>query len=153
MNPIIIVVNGDPVPQPRHRIATRGKFARAYIPKTHAIHAWKDLIIIQAKAWALATGHETLMGPVRFLAHFRFARPKNHLRTNGELKPWAKDEWPTGDGDFDNLTKAAADALTQAGIWKDDRQVVRHEFTKQYVADNQRPGLTVAIYQAIRAAL
>ena len=32
MNPVCFTVLGEPVPQPRPRVSTRGGFARAYVP-------------------------------------------------------------------------------------------------------------------------
>ena len=70
--------------------------------------------------------------------------------------------WPTSTPDVDNLAKLAMDALTAAGVWKDDAQVVSLVTRKRYVeaidarweislrwvgpspADLQRPEVLVA---------
>ena len=44
-----IVVPGQPVPQPRPRVSTRGGFGRAYTPSAHPIHAYRQAITLMAR--------------------------------------------------------------------------------------------------------
>ena len=44
-----IEVPGQPVPQPRARVSTVGGFARAYVPKRHPIHAYREAVALAAK--------------------------------------------------------------------------------------------------------
>ena len=125
---ISFVVCGDPVAQPRHKIATRGKFAHAYIPKDHSIHAYKQALQMFARI-AMA-GRTPVDGPVLVTILFRFARPKSHTKAarlddNHRQKP-----------DLDNLAKAVLDALN--GIcWLDDSQVCQIRASKAWRTEGQ----------------
>ena len=60
MKPITFSLPGDPVPQPRVRVSTRGGFARAYVPGKHPVHTYRQAIA----AAAVAAG-ATELGPRR----------------------------------------------------------------------------------------
>ena len=114
--PIVFSVPGDPVPQPRPRVTTRGGFARAYVPKAHAVHPFRQAVQLAAKA-AGARPHGE---PVEVVIDCVFARPKS--QRNPTTLPRQ---------DVDNLAKSVLDALT--GIaWDDDRQVRRLVVEKSY---------------------
>ena len=94
-------VDGEPVAQPRHRIASRGRFATAYIPRGHAIHAWKYAIEEAAREEAERVGWVPLKGVALAVSMvFSFGRPKSN-----------KTQWHTQRPDLDNLAKAVLDAL------------------------------------------
>ena len=102
-------VDGEPVAQPRHRIASRGKFATAYIPKSHAIHAWKWAIEEAARQQAERVGWVPVKGePLAISMLFQFSRPKSN-----------KTEWHTQRPDLDNLAKAVLDALHGIAFFDD----------------------------------
>jgi Holliday junction resolvase RusA-like endonuclease len=122
-------VSGVPVPQPRARITTRGKFAHAYTPKDHPVHEWRKKVV-QA-ALDAADGMTFWKAAVEFRATYVFPRPKSHLDKNGLAKPAFVDAIPPRD--LDNLNKAVWDALTDAGIWGDDKQVCSSHETKTWV--------------------
>ncbi len=46
---LTFTVPGEPVPQPRPRVSTRGGFARAYVPAKHPVHAYRDAITAAAR--------------------------------------------------------------------------------------------------------
>ena len=125
---ISFTVPGDPVAQPRHKVSTRGGFAKAYIPKDHPIHAYKEAVRLSAKV-AMA-GLAPVDGPVLVTVLFRFARPKSHAKAgraddNHKQKP-----------DLDNLAKAVLDALN--GIcWADDSQVCQIRASKAWRTEGQ----------------
>lgn len=115
--PITFSIPGDPVPQPRPRVTTRGGFGRAYVPRSHAVHGFREAVQLAARA-AGATPHGE---PVEVVIDAVFARPKSH-RKDGPALPRQ---------DVDNLAKSVLDALT--GIaWDDDRQVRRLVIEKSY---------------------
>lgn len=68
----------------------------------------------------------TLTGPVALEVTFTLPRPKAHYRTgrNSHLlrdnAPHRPDRLP----DLDKLLRSTMDALTAAGVWADDAQVV-----------------------------
>jgi Holliday junction resolvase RusA-like endonuclease len=116
-------VPGDPVPQPRPRVSTRGGFARAYVPKTHAVHAYRAAIAEAARAAGAGVHGE----PVNVVIDFVAQRPKSHLRKSG-VKPDAP-KLPRFD--LDNAAKACLDALNGVA-WEDDSQVARLVVEKSY---------------------
>jgi Holliday junction resolvase RusA-like endonuclease len=135
-------VPGLPIPQPRARITTRGKFAHAYTPKDHPVHEWRDAV----GAAALDAGNVVMFGKsaIRFRATYVFPRPKTHLDKDGWVKPAFVDAIPPRD--LDNLNKAVWDALTDAGIWDDDKQVCKSTESKTWVSSfHEEPGALIVI--------
>jgi Holliday junction resolvase RusA-like endonuclease len=124
MPAIAFTVAGDPVPQPRPRVTTRGGHGHAYTPASHAIHGYRQSVALAAKA----AGCEPHDQAVSVVIDFVFARPKSHLRSSGEPKPSAP-SLPRPD--VDNAAKAVLDSLN--GIaWLDDSQVSRLVVEKSY---------------------
>ena len=123
-------VNGEPVAQPRHRIASRGRFATAYIPKGHAIHAWKYAIEEAAREQAERIGWVPVKGVALSVSMvFLFERPKSN-----------KTQWHTQRPDLDNLAKAVLDAL-HGIIYVDDASVISLIARKEWGA----PGVVVEV--------
>lgn len=120
---IAFTVTGDPVPQPRPRVSTRGGFARAYVPKTHAVHAYRDAIAAAARAAGAGVHGE----PVSVVIDLVWQRPKSHLRKSG-VKP---DAPVLPRADVDNAAKAVLDSLNGVA-WEDDSQVQRLVVEKSY---------------------
>lgn len=116
-------VPGDPVPQPRPRVSTRGGFARAYVPATHAVHAYRAAVASAARA----AGAGVHGDPVEVVIDFVFARPKSHLRKGGLRAGAPMLPRP----DLDNTTKAVLDSLNGVA-WNDDSQVHRLVVSKSY---------------------
>ena len=105
MKPITFSVPGDPVPQPRARITTRGKFAHAYTPKKHPVHAYRDAILREA----LACGLTPVSEPIEVIIDAVFARPKSHLTKRGVKATAPALPRP----DVDNVGKAVLDSLKE----------------------------------------
>ena len=69
-------------------------------------------------------------GPLSVSLTFFFPRPKGHYNKKG-LKATAP-KWHTTKPDRDNADKAVLDALTNLGIWADDKQVCCGWIRKMY---------------------
>jgi len=100
---ITFSVAGDPVPQPRVRVSTRGGFARAYVPSKHPVHAYRDAILREA----LACGLTPISEPIEVIVDAVFVRPKSHLTKRGVKAAAPALPRP----DCDNVAKAVLDAL------------------------------------------
>jgi Holliday junction resolvase RusA-like endonuclease len=133
---IVLEVPGQPVPQPRPRVSTRGGFGRAYTPTKHPIHVYRQAI----KLVAMASGKK-ITGPTALVVDAVFQRPPSHWRKH-DLKPDAP-PWPNADGD--NVLKGVADALTDAGVWGNDDQVVFWSIRKRYAARDEKPRTIIII--------
>ncbi len=119
---ITFSIPGEPVPQPRPRVSTRGGFARAYVPKTHAVHAYRQSLAAAARDAGVTQTDE----PLSVVIDAVFVRPKSHLRKSG-VKPDAP-KLPRPD--VDNIAKACLDALQD--VIGDDTCVARLVIEKSY---------------------
>jgi Holliday junction resolvase RusA-like endonuclease len=119
---VTFTIPGEPVPQPRPRVSTRGGFARAYVPKEHPVHAYRKAIAEAADEAGLVAQDE----PLNVVIDAVFERPKSHLNKAG-VKPTAP-RLPRPD--VDNLAKAVLDALQD--VIGDDTLVARLVVEKSY---------------------
>ena len=120
---LTFTVPGEPVPQPRPRVSTRGGFARAYVPAKHPVHAYRDALAAAARVAGAGVHGE----PVSVVIDFVWERPKSHMRKSG-VKP---DAPVLPRPDLDNTTKAVLDSLNGVA-WEDDSQVQRLVVEKSY---------------------
>lgn len=103
-------------------MSTRGGFARAYVPKSHPVHAYRQRLQFHA----LQAGLNQRDGAVEVIIDAVFKRPASHLTKKG-VKPTAP-ELPRPD--VDNVAKAVLDAI--GPILGDDTQVSRLVVEKSY---------------------
>ncbi len=130
MNKITFIVPGEPIAQPRHRVAKGG----AYIKKDHPIHKWKADIASQTLLDGYA--NKKIEDPVKLKAIFKMPIPENRKKTASENTPHIIKP------DIDNLLKAVMDVLTQTGVFKDDNIVYDINASKVYSTE---PGVYVEI--------
>lgn len=143
--PILLKVWGDPKGQPRPKAFSRGGIAKVYDPGT--AEGWKGQIALAVKE--AGVNGIMLDTPVILTITACFARPKGHFHTGkkaGVVKPSAP-TYHTSKPDFDNVAKAACDALTQLGIWRDDSLVVDARVEKLY--SNEAAFTLILIREAI----
>lgn len=138
-----VFVPGEPKALKRHRTQTKAKggrplpFARTYDPSVKD----KERLVLEIRQWAPAVPWTQALY-VEF--DFAMQRPKNHFRTNGELKEWAKPLQYLKAPDVSNLVKLVEDALNET-FWKDDSTIVQFYAGKHY---SKTPGLGMKVYEA-----
>ena len=115
-------VPGEPVPQPRPKISTRGGFGRAYVPGQHPIHAYRQAVQLAA----IDAGLRKTAGTVEVVIDAVFSRPKSHLTKKGVKASAPQLPRP----DIDNLAKGILDSI--GPILGDDTQVRRLVVEKSY---------------------
>jgi Holliday junction resolvase RusA-like endonuclease len=119
---ITFTVPGDPVPQPRPRVSTRGGFARAYVPSKHPVHDFRCAIASAAADAGLTPTGE----PLNVVIDAVFVRPQSHLCKAGVKATAPRLPRP----DVDNIAKAVLDALQD--VMGDDSLVARLVVEKSY---------------------
>ena len=135
---IRFTVPAVPVAQPRPRAVAFNGSARVFgAPKSHAVHAFKAscrLAAERARPWP----SPPLLGPLAVELTFIMPRPKLPKKAGAGRLPHSKRP------DFDNLEKAAVDALTGL-TWKDDSQLCDVRTTKWIAAADEAPHVEVTI--------
>ncbi len=127
-------VHGEPTGQPRQRHHIR-KIGETFVAKSYdpgTAQPWKDCIAREVRAAGLLG--LMLDCPIGLEALFIFKRPKSHFRTgkNAALLREGIVYWHISKPDMDNIVKAAKDALTDLGVWRDDSLVCRETLEKHY---------------------
>ncbi|HLY82042.1 MAG TPA: RusA family crossover junction endodeoxyribonuclease [Acidimicrobiales bacterium] len=143
---LMIVVDGIPVPQGSKKIRPSGgkPGGRPVLVEDNDVRhrSWRAEVVAAARH--AASGRPALLGPVLVSLLFRFPHPKYHYRT-GRFAGVLKDGTPrfhSGTPDIDKLERHIFDALTIAGIYRDDGQVADGRRSKVY---SERPGVTIIV--------
>ena len=144
---MIITVYGKPITQ-GSKIRTRWSMRDS---NGDTLDPWRDNVRSMAiKVVEADTGFGT--DPVNVNIYFTFPRPNAHYGTGknaGQVKASAP-PFPSSHaiGDIDKLVRACLDALTDAGMWKDDSQVVGLLAIKVWVGSPlalDRPGAVINV--------
>jgi Holliday junction resolvase RusA-like endonuclease len=141
-----IRVLGTPAPQGSKR---------AYALRRNGIPTGQTVVVEQSarvKPWRQAVidaagDAEQLEGPVQLSVVFFIARPRGHYGTGrnaGKVRKSAPVQ-PAGKPDLDKLVRATMDALTAAGWWRDDCQVVTLTAAKFYTSGETLPGASIQV--------
>jgi Holliday junction resolvase RusA-like endonuclease len=135
-----IDVRGTPRPQ-----GSIKAFARpgGGIATTYSDTVWRWRFQVQQAVAEL--GVAPLGGAVELRLGFDLLRPQSHFGTgrNASVVKASSPEWPTVAPDLDKLTRCICDAITDAGLWKDDSQVVYIQAAKRYVTE--KPGVHIVV--------
>jgi len=132
-------VYGIPAPQgskiPGVSSKTGKMFVREQSSKT--LTPWRQ--DVKAAAEIARAGSDTLTGPIVLTADLFMPRPASI--------PVKRRPYPTVMPDLDKLLRGIGDALRQAGVYKDDAQIVAIRATKQYADDSveRSPGAWITI--------
>lgn len=150
MTVLTLNVWGEPAPQGSKRHVGRG----VMIESSKKVKPWREAVKFAAleatQAGGALTAHAGPMdGPVNVEVVFRFTRPKGHYRTgrNSHLLRTGAPRRPAGKPDLDKLLRSTFDALSDAGVWGDDAQVVTVTASKEYAAHPIVAGAVIRIQQ------
>jgi len=146
-----IIVQGRPVPQPRHDVFFNAKTSKQrHVFNTPRVKVWKELIALNCAAGRMPRGEE---GPITIDIEFRFIRPKSHFDAKGNLRTSCRDArvslGQTGAqacGDGDNLEKAVWDALQEKGVFKNDIQIWDNRRKSFWTSDPEQEGATIRLW-------
>lgn len=125
-----VAIPGTPQSQGSKRVVSSGGRYRA-IESNKRLRPWQAEALAAIRD-ALPAGWLPLDGPVSVSAEFVFARPSSHYgsgRNIGRLKPSAP-VWKASAPDLDKLARALNDALTGAGVVRDDSRIVTGRLSK-----------------------
>ena len=129
-----VFVNGVPKAQPRPRMARNG-----HVYNPNSADSWKEEV--KAAFLPFCRRRRPLTDPIHLRVDFFLPKPKDLKIGRGNKVPHTKKP------DADNLLKAVMDAMTEAGVWKDDAQVFWPEAPKWYAQDKTGAEITVEIYK------
>lgn len=143
---ISLIVFGTPAPQGSKRHVGGG----VMIESSKKVKPWRDAV--RSDAVEIRAGAEPLDGPLVADMVFTFNRPKSHYRTgkNAHLLRDDAPPRPTGAPDLSKLARSTEDALTDAGLWRDDSRVVEYRrLAKVYAGADpdalNSPGATIRV--------
>lgn len=150
-----VVVRGTPAPQGSKRHVGRG----IMVESSKHVKPWRDAVRSDAVKAELAMPREAHSGfpldcPLIADMVFTALRPKSHYRTgrNAHLLRDDAPARPMGAPDLSKLARSTEDALTDAGIWRDDSRVVEYgRLAKVYAGEDrdalEQPGAVIRIYR------
>lgn len=142
MTALEFVVHGTPAPQGskkgipiyRGRGAARQFTGHTAIVESSAkVKPWREDVKNAALAARRAAQWEPLVGPVTVSILFTLRKPIS--------APKRRRTWPIKKPDLDKLIRSTLDALTSAGIYADDSQVVTLAASKHYPDDDDPAAL------------
>lgn len=139
-----ICVNAIPAGQGSKRHVGHGVMVEQAGPR---LKSWREAIRSEAQDAIEAGATPILEGPIAVVARIIMPRPKSHFRTGkhaGELRADAP-YWCATTPDVDKVTRSMFDALTDAGVWRDDRQVAWPDIRQVYAAPGEAPGAVITI--------
>lgn len=152
-------VHGTPIPQGSAKAFALRKdgvpTGRAVVtgdnPKTKS---WRQAIVDEVTKFLTGEAGGTWQAmtavPVWVALYFFLPRPAGHFGTgrNAALLRPSAPHAPGIKPDLDKLIRAVLDALTDAGAWRDDSQVVHISAWKAYAAPGQVPGAHIEVRKA-----
>ena len=128
---LTITVPGVAAPQGSKSLLGHG----ALVESSKRVAPWRADVRAAAMS-AMGDGWQPLTGAVDVDIEVFLPRPKSHYGTgrNANAVKHTAPLYPTGhnSGDADKLARAILDALTSAGVWLDDAQVVKLRASKHW---------------------
>lgn len=136
-----IIAYGQPRPQGSKGFKGFSKRGRAILVESSpTLKDWRRTIY--GEALAVRAGARPLEGPLVASMVFTVRKPKSAPKT--------KTTYPAKQPDLSKLVRAAEDALTDAGVWKDDGQVVFYRrlvktFPEEHPQALEAPGVVITV--------
>jgi crossover junction endodeoxyribonuclease RusA len=145
---IILRVLGTPAPQGSKRAFKHKTTGNVVVlEQQHGrVTSWRKAVLDAVDG---ATGF-TAGCPVSLGVTFLLELPRSHYGTGrnaGTLRPSAA-QFPATMPDLDKLVRSTMDALTAAGMWRDDGQVTSIHAAKSYADPATLPGAIIFIKEA-----
>ena len=123
------VVEGRPAPQGSKKSFGHGRM----VEMSKYVKPWRAAVeaaaVLRKDAVGADDGHVFSKGvPVAMNVTFYLKRPKSHYRTGKYATVLREDapRWVVNTPDLSKLIRSSEDAITTAGLWADDAQVVQH---------------------------
>jgi crossover junction endodeoxyribonuclease RusA len=146
---VTIDVRGLPKPQ-GSLIAYHMPNGKPGVRNAPAVIHWR----YQVQLAVQSTTEASFDGPVELRLGFELPRPLAHLSTSRKTPGMVKASapgWPTVAPDLDKLTRAVMDAITYAGLWRDDAQVAVIHTAKRY-CNGTPPGVLIHVVELSQPA-
>ena len=142
MPPFIdLVVHGVPAPQGSKKGGYSAKTGKTFVYEQNSKtqKSWRQDVIAAAVELREVANVETFDGPIQVFVEFRLPRPAS---VNIRRRPF-----PSVKPDIDKILRNTLDALTQAGVYRDDAQVIDLAVKKRYATDDPAgaPGATIRV--------
>ena len=132
----------EPYGKARPRCVCRHGKARTHMPSAYT--AWKRAAVTHIRTqWR----GEQVTQPVVLTVTLVHSRPSRKPRTTITPDVWRSGERIPADRspDIDNAVGSVMDALTDAGVWLDDRQAVELHATQWWAAEGEQAGVRVTV--------
>lgn len=138
---MMIVVYGSPAPQGSKKFVGLAKSGRGILAESSKkVRPWRQ--DVKAEALKVRAGAAPIDAPVRVRMVFTMPKPAS--------APKRKRTYPMRMPDLSKLARSTEDALTDAGIWRDDARVVEYaRLAKVYPGEDHEsldaPGVRITI--------
>jgi len=143
-----VTVYGSPAPQGSKTAKRNRHTGRIHLVESSArVRPWRG-DVVEASTRALPRGWQPLTGALAAEMVFTLTRPPSHFgtgRNSGIVRPSAR-PLPIGAPDLSKLARSTEDALTTAGVYRDDALVVEYRrLEKRYHTDHGRRADVMAV--------
>ena len=134
-------VIGKPAPQGSKRHVGRG----VMVESSKRCKPWRQDVRHTALDLRPEGWYANMDAAISISVVFVFARPKNHFRTNGQLKPSAPTYCTARIGDVDKLSRSVLDACADGVLYAADEQVISLIAHKRYANDREQPCAIITV--------
>jgi len=135
-------VFGMPGPQGSKRFVGLSRAGRGIMVESSAkVKPWREAVKLAAREAMRAAGVETIDAPVRVRMIFTVPKPVSAPKT--------RMTWPMRKPDGSKLQRSTEDAISDAGLWRDDARIVEWYGAKRYPGEGdgalQAPGVRISV--------